>query len=155
MLRNLGRICFLFVVGFSVLYCFWHYEIEPGFLWHRSLDQVSVIENAIMIYNETHTNPPNSIDVLVNAGRLPRISSLYASPLKYERQAPKPVPYSDSDYEIIVEGKDTMIRLKASVLNQATQVWRLRKLNYRAIGCRVAPDSRVVSGPDPLKLEGR
>src|SRR4051812_2208290 len=89
---------------------------------NESLSQVSVIQTGVMIYNETHTNPPSSIEALVNAGRLPKRSSIYASPLKYQRQVPKPVSYSDSDYEIIVEGRDAVIRLKASVLNQVTQV---------------------------------
>jgi hypothetical protein len=137
------------------VFAFWHFELEPGLLWHHSLSQVSVIRTGVMRYNETHTNPPSSIEALVKGKLLPENSSIYASCLKHRKQTPKPVSYSEADYEIVPDGTDTLIRLKPDVLNEVKQVRRLRKLNFNAIGERVDHESRIVYAPDPLKLEGR
>ena len=152
---RLGVILFLLCGTSAGLIAVWHLEIEPGLLWHRSLGQVSVMQTGVMLYNETHTNPASSIEALVKAKKLPEVSSIYASPLRFQKQKPKPVSYADSDYEIVIEGTDTVIRLKPAILNHVAQVWRLRKLNYHAIGARVGIDDRVVYAPDPLKEEGR
>jgi hypothetical protein len=145
-------ICLLFT---SLLLAFWRLSLEPAFLWHRSLAQVNMLQIAVMRYNETHTNPPASIEVLVEAKKLPKVSSIYASSLKHQKQIPHPIPYFESDYEIFVDGTDTVIRLKPAVSNEVKQIRRLRELNLNSISARVDPDSRVLYAPDPMKEERR
>jgi hypothetical protein len=145
----------ILLVFCSGAFAFWRFGLPAGLLWHRSLDQVSVIEIGIMRFNETHSNAPASLEAVVKAKMLPETSSIYASCLKHKKWTPRPVSYSDSDYEVFAEGTDTVIRLKPAVLEQIRQVPRFRELNFNAIGERVDHDSRVLYGPDPLKQEGR
>lgn len=124
----------LFVLlAFASALGFWHFKVEPALLWKRALYQLKDIELGVMRFNGTHTNQPESIGEIVRAKHLPERSSIYASALKNQKQIPEPIAYSDSDYEIFVEGDEVVIRVKPSVYQQITQVSRLRGINSNVL----------------------
>lgn len=128
-------------MAFASALGFWHFKVEPALLWKRALYQLKDIELGVLRFNGTHTNPPTWIGDVVKAKHLPERSSIYASALKYQKQVPEPIAYSDSDYENFVEGDEVVIRVKPSVYQQITQVSRLRGINSNVL--RVHKEDRI------------
>jgi hypothetical protein len=112
------------VLGLSATAC-WSIYIKPALLLKRAkYFQMTTIANAIRSYNERHTRPPAEIGDLVRDGLLPGSSSIYACTLKYRSLCPPELQYSQSDYEINVEGDGVRLGLKPAAYKDVARGWK-------------------------------